>query len=52
MFERKTDGYFKTHMTDEEIESALERKKSRSKNNILQSLDDLMEQSLDVSTVR
>ena len=52
MFGRKGDGYYKTHMTDDEIESVLERKKSRSKNSILQSLDDLMEQSLDISTAR
>ena len=52
MFGRKGDGYYKTHMTDEEIESVLERKKSKSRNGIFQSIDDMMDQSLDISTDR
>ena len=52
MFGRKNADYYKTHMTDEEMESVLEKKESKSRKGILQSLDDLMEQSLDISTAR
>ena len=49
MFGRKDKSYYRTHMTDEEIASAVEKKKSEERG-FVKSFDDVVEQSFDIAT--
>ena len=50
MFGRKDKSYYRTHMTDEEIASAVEKKKESEKRGFVKSFDDVVEQSFDIAT--
>ena len=52
MFGRRKDDYYLTHMTDQELQTAVNNAKSKPRKRLMESLNDAMESSLDDTAAR